>query len=375
MIGRATKTERSGVGSNEANKTLRTLDNPHAPEGAPNFLDKARVPAPTATTSKADWDEAWHRATTELRTPKSERDLAQMLTELAKQDPQRALSFVFAETNLTLRAKLRSAALRGWAETDALSAANWASALPKPDQDPALHDVFSTAASQPDRLIGLVSDLCGRDPSQTRTYGQALVSALSDVGAYDAAAQFALNHPALHVELLGPTYYEWAQHQPEQALASVNAITDPAARDEAFRGMIQGWSAANPSAVVGYVVNMAPGKERAQVLAEALPRWVAEDPSSASNWIGKAGASADFDDGRVAIATSIDLLAKNPRASADWAATIVDPDLRATTLQAVVQQWIQSDPASAGRFIQTEPKLQAQDRAALTSLLSPQPKE
>jgi hypothetical protein len=107
--------------------------------------------------------------------------------------------------------------------------------------------------------------------------------------------------------------------------------------------------------------------------ALSLPRWVSEDPVAAEQWIRSAGPSADLDDGRVAIATSAELLAKSPDIAAGWAESIHDPELRATVLQAVVDQWIHVDPVAARAFVQAEAALRPEERAVLLKQINSPP--
>jgi hypothetical protein len=351
----------------------------HAPNAADSRVTvqrmeekRATVPAELATETP-DAGPQWPRLLEKVRTPQSEREMAAIVRELAMRDPAAALELVRTEQNLLLREKLLAAALQGWGAIAPDEATAWSMSLPPGERSSAVSAVLAAVADQPDLAVRLTAHCCAQDPAHARNYGHDLVAVLAEAGAFSAAAGFALANPELREELLGPAYYEWAQHQPEQALTAVNTIADRAAREAAFRGLIQGWSAGNPAAAAGYALHLSSGDERTHLFAEALPQWIKRDPVAAGTWLEQMAPARECDDGRMTLATSVDLLTKQPAVAARWAATIVDSELRATTLLAVTKEWLSHDPAGARQFVRTDPKLSPGERTALLTALDGSP--
>ncbi len=332
---------------------------------APKRLEEVREPA----LEKPEAGPQWPRLLEKVRTPQSEREMAAIVRELAMRDPAAALDLVRTEPNLVLREKLLAAALYGWGAMAPDAATAWSMSLPPGERSSAVSAVLAAVADQPDLVCRLTAQCCVQDPVHARNYGHALVAVLAEAGAFAAGASFAFANTELREELLGPAYYEWAQHQPEQALTALNGIADQSARETALRGLIQGWSAGSPADAAGYALRLPPGDERAQVLAEALPQWIKHDPVAATTWLEGMAPAREFDDGRMTLATSADLLSKRPEDAARWASTIVDPELRAMTLLTVTREWLRHDPVGARRFVQTDPKLSSDERTALLAHL------
>jgi hypothetical protein len=301
------------------------------------------------------------------RTPAAERTLAENLEELAHRDPQSAMARALAENNRRLRAILRNAVLRGWAASDPRKAGEWAMALPDHARDEAAEAVLTGAVANPDAAIELARAFATQDSAHAADYGQVLIAALANAGEFKRATDFVAGNPTspLRLEQMNSTFSVWAQHQPEQAAAAVNAITDPALREEAFRGMAIGWATADPAALAGFAVNLSPGEQRAQALANALPRWVEEDPVAASAWIAQHDSNADFDMGIIAIANMPQSLAERPEASLRLVESVADVPLRTNTLRTLALKWAERDPAAARRYVESSTGFSVEERTSL----------
>lgn len=338
-----------------------------------------RIDPPLAVTARRtagteESAERWRELSSVSRTPASERELAAFLTELARHDAQQAMAFALAESNLRLRETLRNAALRGWAATAANDAAAWAIALPRMERSTALEAVFAGAAIVPDDAVRLGARLCAENPALASDYGQFLISALNEAGAYEAALRFAVADASSNrTAWLTAASYEWAAHQPTIALAACNALGDVEARQAAFQGAAAGWALADPSGLASYAMTLPSGEDRAHALAQALPRWVSMDPIAASKWIANFDPNPDLDAGAAAVATLPLMLNQRPEIAANWAENIAEPTLRANTLGTVAKQWAKKDPDAVRRFILSRPNLSEGDRARLTDALNPPP--
>jgi hypothetical protein len=294
------------------------------------------------------------------------------LNGLARSDPARAMTLALGENNPMLRERLRDAVLQGWAAVSPEKAGGWAMALPPADRRQALMAVFSGAAEKPGEAVRFGENLCQQLPAEAADYGQLLIAALTEAGAYETAAQFARGGSSDHVSAwLNAAYYQWAMRQPEPALKAFGAITDPAIRSAAFLGLTAGWAEANPAAVASYALHLPAGSDRAEALGQMLSQWATRDPLTASEWmLQNLNPSTDLDGGVSAVASLPSLVSQRPEIAIGWAENIADPHLRVTTLTTVAQLWTQRDPEGARSFIQSASSLSPEERAALAQGLA-----
>lgn len=332
---------------------------------------------PEATPSPAsniDFDARWKSLATEQRSPRTEREMAAALEELAARDPKQALALALAEKNFRLRGELRQAVLRGWASAFPDDAANYALAITDGEQQLALQAVFAGAARRPQEAARLGARLCAETPARASDFGQFLVNALAEAGAYSVAAAFAAADTSGNREAwLNYSYSEWGAHQPEQALTACQKISDPAVRDAAFQGTISGWAQADPPGLAAYAMSLSAGTDRVRALEQALPRWVSNDPVAASKWIAEFDPSPDLDAGVAAVASLPLLINQRPEVAVQWASNIAEPVLRANVLGSLAREWAQKDPEAVRRFIASKPDLSVGDRTALQDALNPPP--
>jgi hypothetical protein len=339
-------------------------------------LPKVVAVAPAAVAQREQsFDRRWLGWKAQVRTPATERDAESALLDLARRDPARAMELALGENNPALRERWRNAVLKGWAAHAPDEAAGWARALPPADRRQALVAVFAGAVENPEAAIRLGERLCRQIPTDAADCGQLLIAALTEAGAYESAACFALggsaeNGPAW----LNAAYYQWAMRQPELALKAFGAISDPAARSVAFQGLASGWAEANPAAVASYAVQLPVGADRAAALSVTLSQWAMRDPLTASEWMLKnLNPSLDLDEGVAAVASLPGLVSRRPEIAIGWAENIADPSLRVTTLTAVVQLWAQREPEAARRFVLSAGAMPQLEREALALGLAPGP--
>jgi hypothetical protein len=370
------------VGGHEAASRPTALPSRVAPRAPSTGATAAALPAAalppehrSSAPVAASFEERWERWSAGRRTPAREREMAAALEELATHDPERALALALGEGNFRLRQNLRIAVLRGWAAVFPAEAAAWALALPDGDRQLALAAVFAGAARQPEEAAKLGARLCAQEPALAGDYGQFLITGLTEAGAYETAAQFALaDGSEHHGAWLHAAFFQWATHQPDQALAAFGEISDPAVRLPAFQGMILGWAMADPAAVADYAVQLAPGEDRSQAMSQALPQWVSRDPVAASAWmLNHFDPGPDLDAGVAAVATRPNLINWSPEIAIGWAESIAEPVLRANTLHLIAQEWAQQDTAAIRHFIASTPDLLTLDRLALLDGLNPPP--
>ena len=336
-------------------------------DGASSPVSAAVVAPEARAVSSAGAGDQWQQLASARRTPDGEREMIAYLEDLATREPQRAMALALAEGNYRLNQNLRGAVLRGWASVSPDEAAAWALARPDGERQLSVEFVFAGAARLPELALKLATRLCANEPALAGDYGQYLIHGLTELGTYDAAARFAAeNKNGGQDACLNLAYSEWAAHEPEQALAAFEKISNPQLRSFAFQGLIQGWVMANPATAAAYAERLAPGDERAQVINQALPQWACRDPLAASEWMLKhIEPGPELDAGAATVAAMPNLVNQRPEMAVNWAENIAEPALRANTLRVIGQQWAHRDPAAPRRFIENNPGLAPADRKAL----------
>lgn len=316
----------------------------------------------------------WTTLSATALTPANEQERMEFLAELAAHDPKLAMQLALSENNQRLRLLLRQTVLRAWATQAPEDAAGWAMILPDGDRQVAMEAVLAGAATQPEDAIRLVRQLATLDPERASDYGQFLVSGLTASGAYAETARFAAAETSItRVAWLHTAFFQWATHQPENARAAFERITDPAVRSAAFSGFVSGWGLADPAALASYAIQLPPGDDRAQALAQALPQWVTHDTIRASEWMNRLEPHSDLDSGVASVATLASLVNERPDIAVGWAENIAEPVLRSNTLWLLAQQWAHNDPDALRRYLTTTPNLTDNDRTALQNGLSAPP--
>ncbi len=323
----------------------------------------------TPPASSAPWTDRWEETLALASTPARTRALAALLEELARTDPQRALSFAQNQSDWRLRELLRDASLRGWASVSPEAAGDWALGVRIEDRRAVLGAVFQGAAVDPDATIRLALRLCAADPEPAGDYGHAAIAALVDAGAFAQAADFgAAMGSEKYSFLFKSAYFQWARQRPAEALAAAEKIEDPQLAGQAKSQAITGWSWADAAGLANYALKLPPGAERSQALAEALPLWLERYPEEAAAWIQKNDNGAEFDAGLAALANQQSFLRSRPAAALDLAADISDPSKRTETMRSVFQQWAARDPGAARAYLNRAAN--ASDRVALSAVLA-----
>ena len=332
------------------------------------------VPAPSggdaesSVASPVGPEDRWLELSAQAGTPARDRELAALLEAFARTDPQRALELAQAEGNWRLRAILRAAALRGWASVAPDAAGDWALTVRAEERREAVAAVLAGAANNPDEAVRVALRLCTADPEPAGDYGHAAVDSLADAGAFEAAVKFGAEIGADKFPfLLKSAFFQWAQHQPDRALAALAKITDPSLHDQAFGQVAFGWAKADARALATYALTLPPGEKRTRAFAEALPHWVEKDPVAAAEWIQQFDMGKDFDAGVASVANLQSLITGQPTVAMRLAGDITDPAARAHTMRTVFRRWATNDPAAARRFI--ESTTSPQDRATLLAEL------
>ncbi len=307
---------------------------------------------PKTPASPANWTDTWQQLQKKPACSTRNKKLAALLEQLARTNPQQALALAEAESNWLLRDDLRDAALRGWGATAPDAAADWAINHRLDQRMRYVSAVLSGAVEQPAEAVRVALRICKADPGPAADYGHALINALVDkVGSFAEATRFASTVGTDRQQfLLDSAYFQWAKYQPEQALAAVNQIAEPTIKSSAYDGLLAGWADADATKLASLALTMPPGEDRLKAFNIALPKWIENDPTAATEWIGNQDPSPDLDTGIAAVATLPAMISQNPRLSFDWADSITDSSQRIMTKHEIFTQWALKDFKAAVEY-------------------------
>ena len=316
-----------------------------------------------------DLEARWAELSAQPGTPAGENELAGLIEKLAGLDPEHAISLAAAQTNLRLRASFLRAALKGWGATRPEAAAEWAQAETVMDRAQALNALLQGAVQDPGRATSLTAALMQKNPDRAMEYGGDLISALTEAGRFDCAANFAVSGTEnCRDDWMLAAYSRWAEFQPQAAVASAMQITDPVLRDTALNAVTVGWSPTDPKGMVDFAQNHLPPGQQNSALSGAIGFWADSDPAAAAAWINQNDPGASSDTGVAEIALSPQLR-QQPELAANWAESIFNPGLRLDTLAAVIEKWAAVDFSSAENYVENSPSLAPEDRLAFRARL------
>ena len=311
----------------------------------------------TASSDSAAWDARWRELAARPCTVALTREREALLEELARTDPRRALALAEAEANWLARDQLREAALRGWASVEPEAAADWAMAQPVlGERMKCVSAVLAGAVAQPAEALRVGLRLCAADPEPAGTYGHMLINALVErAGDFETAMRFATSATMVDRQsfLLDSAFYQWAQHDPDRAFVQLASIADPAIRESALKGLVEGRSDFDPQRFADFAQKLPAGADRTQALSISLQRWAGKDPEAALQWINRADPDPDFDPGLAALATSSTLIAAQPEIALELTDSICDSTKRILTKSRVFFEWALRDRDAARRYAES----------------------
>jgi hypothetical protein len=318
----------------------RSQPTPHLQESrsSGNALPNHETEATLSRT--ASFQTKWNAWLSTPRCPATERAALAALETYASENPGDAMRTALAEQNLHLKERMREAVLRGWAQSNPSEAARWTQSLPKEDRRSAVAAVFAGAASRAEQIPALARELCAANPVSASDYDHLAIAALSDVGAYELAAQYALgdqieNRPAL----LNSAFHQWAAQEPAKAVDSLRLIADPSDRLAAQQGVWSGWADSNPAELTRYAMRLEDATQRSQALNFSLPEWASRDAAGASEWmLNQLEPNPNTDQAVAAVASMPRFLTKKPEVAVGWAEKISDPQLRETILRFIAAE-------------------------------------
>lgn len=260
--------------------------------------------------------------------------------------------------------------LEAWVAHTPEAACAWVLSLPASDRLDAATALLIAAADQPELASELARHLCKADPAFIREHGTILLAVLVEAGAPEVALRFAATGGAESLDWLDSTFSLLAEQDPEKA--ALTALARPEA--EGFSTVARIWAGQDPARLAGFAMERLEGISRALALEEALPQWLARDPVAVSGWLDRFEPAAELDAGVSALALLPALARPHPDVALGWAASIVDPELRARTLASVATQWAEVNPFAARQHVSIAGELTLADRLNLLAVLDRPPR-
>ncbi|MDD5201214.1 MAG: hypothetical protein PHC88_15595 [Terrimicrobiaceae bacterium] len=284
--------------------------------------------------SKTSLDQAVALARS-LKSPNARTDaLANIGSELGKQDPQKALAWAQALQDPAEKAAAIEEVMWSMSDADPAAAAQQVTRLNNPEL---LQSIGSTIAES----------LAAKNPANAMQWAEAIPAgaaqneavsgALSGWAKVDPKAAFAYfqSKHATNADAAEGIFEEWASNTPDAAAAQAKQIADPALREHAVTGVVNGWLNGNdPQAVEQWVDQLPVGHERDVASAAIVDALSSEEPQSA--W--------------------------------DRALTIKDAQVRQQAVLSAFSGLAQNDPANA-RAAMAAQSLTAEDRKLLQPVL------
>lgn len=262
----------------------------------PVLDDKSRETPPaiaahsSAGNPGASWSERWLDLTRTPASAQRDQQRAALLKELARSDPQRAISLARLESDLEVRQSLFRALLEGWSARDLKKAGEWAMQQNDLHHDLAMSAVFNGAGADPEAARQFAERLAEQHPDRAKDYGSYLIFSLAQAGAYQQAAEFATaGNAGADQSWIIAAYGNWARHHPEVAVLAATDLGEPEQRGTAFRAAIYAWAQTDPKALVDYANGFPEGEERSFALVAALRAWRQKEPQAAKAWLAKSG--------------------------------------------------------------------------------------
>lgn len=255
---------------------------------------------------------------------------------------------------------------------DRSTAPRWADTPPARERIVASPDLFrQTARRSPADAVALAREWSHQDPARAGDYGQWLIDALAEVGAFGPAVEFLRHEASPHrAAWLEDVFTIWGAEDPVKALQQAAAFERAEDSQSARDAALSGWAAVDPEQVARFAVAIPETDARQRALDEALPKWVGRDAAGAAAWLAQFDPVPELDAGVEALASRSLRVGEDAGVGLVWAASIADPTLRSNTLQAIATEVAMRDATDVRRFVEKTPALSDSDRRTLRDAIA-----
>jgi hypothetical protein len=208
--------------------------------------------------------------------------MANIGAALAKQDPQKALTWAQSLTNPDEKSAAVEEVMWAMSDSDPATAAQQVRAINNPEL---LENIASSIAES----------LAAKNPAQAMQWAEAIpAGAAQDEAVSGALTGWAKTDPkgalssllakyTKNADAAEGVFEEWASNSPEEAAAQARQVADPALREQAVSGVVNGWlnNGNDPQAVEQWVDQLPEGKDRDVASAAVVDVLSVEEPQLA----------------------------------------------------------------------------------------------
>jgi len=218
--------------------------------------------------------------------------------------------------------------------------------------DELLRQATNAVASTPELALAIGRQLLAADPADEKGRVATLLLSLCSAGQFQTALALVNEVPAdQHPDWAKLVFTRWAQNQPQDAVKSLDTITDPQQRSAAFRALADGWNSGSPSGLAAYAFALPSGEDRDYALGVALDNWSLQDPAALATWLNTLPHGVEFDVGAAMMITKTDGANRTPELAMQWVENINDLALKRDSLLHVLNEWNQTDSVAARQFV------------------------
>jgi hypothetical protein len=292
---------------------------------------------------------AWVWADQHLAGPLKDRALTDLMIGWSRRSPQQAADWL-SSTGLTSQ-PLFNAIATTWAETDPVSAAKWAAALP-------------AGHAKDTAVVGVAGAWAANDPKAAAANYSGELAKGKDLNLAVAITDvWATTDPAATAKWLadlpeGDTKNEaaatlatvWAASDIKAAIAWSESISDADTRRQVIAHIGTTWGAIEPVAALEWL-NSLPSAQSTDGVTGALYSWAGTDPVGMQDWISQSAAGSLTDRARQSLG---DVLTEtNQPAALTLALGMNSEIIRNEALARYFREWRKRDDAAAQDWLQT----------------------
>lgn len=324
----------------------------------PGIDTKARQNLATAATllwASADFDATydWAASLSDLRTPL----LRALLAQLAAATPERALELARAQGDEFFRSVLPDL-FAAWAKKDpapAVRALGTAIFEPGMNSDNwALTQALAAwGRAEPVAALDWLFAQTHQSREDNKELLRRMVGQATRGGSPAALADALRTHPGISepADTLGWLINDWAEENPDDALAWLDHLPNPAERVSIATEALRRWSSDHPEYNLPLALYLPAGPQRSDEIANIIRGWAKISPDAALAWIRSrkepefAELAASIEGSRLGDSALVD-----PALAVSAWQTLPAGTAKTAAANAIASAWGQRDPAAAARW-------------------------
>ncbi|MDB4673448.1 hypothetical protein OAF27_01415 [Verrucomicrobiales bacterium] len=282
---------------------------------------------------------------------------AQILKEIAEQDPELALRLATQEGSFTDDSTIVDL-LGIWAAKSPENAWGWAVAQQFEKSHLVLEEI---AKVNPELAQSLLKDFKPKNHEQRVNLLSSVVKGFVHNGNYEQAFDFILeleksdDDPSTSdlFGLMGRLTESMAKFNPEEGFRWLDSLPESQSnlREEIKPAFLEEWALSRPQQALEFAMDLPEGQERGLMIELSLAEWAEEDIEGASAWVLESGEGPEFDEVALDIANRIELDSESIENSLAWINSMQDAERRKDGVTGILTKWLINDRANAESYI------------------------